>query len=147
MADRFVPNDFPDFVAETPDGEGGINRPTGLRGLLSLPYQNLSDQFLRAALRLKDKACLAPSSRLLSRAPRARLIDQPASLAGGGGDVGQGGAAGNGLHALHGGARDGDAAVQVLPGHLQPWGPHPRRRHCPGVQRGVAGPAVRLINS
>ncbi|KAL6641257.1 hypothetical protein ACP70R_019438 [Stipagrostis hirtigluma subsp. patula] len=55
MADRFFPNDFPDFVAEAgPDGEGG--RPAaGLRGLLSLPYPRLSDRFLRAALRLKDK--------------------------------------------------------------------------------------------
>jgi hypothetical protein len=43
------------------------------------------------------------------------------------------------MHALHGGSWDGDAAV--LPGHRQPWGPHPRHRHCPGV----AGPAVRLI--
>ena len=34
MADRFFPNDFPDFVAETPDGEGGVDRPHDVRGLL-----------------------------------------------------------------------------------------------------------------
>ncbi|XP_039783750.1 lanC-like protein GCL2 isoform X2 [Panicum virgatum] len=53
MADRFFPNDFPDFVAEA--GGGGGDRPAGLRGLLSLPYARLSDRFLRAARRLKDK--------------------------------------------------------------------------------------------
>ncbi|KAL6883514.1 hypothetical protein ACP4OV_010928 [Aristida adscensionis] len=50
MADRFFPNHFPDFVAEASDGDG--DRPAGL---LSLPYPSLSDRFLRAALRLKDK--------------------------------------------------------------------------------------------
>jgi hypothetical protein len=146
MADRFFPNDFPDFVAEVPDGEGGVDRPAGLHGLLSLPYRNLSDRFLRAALRLKDKAHLASFPGLVSRAPGARLIARPASHAGGGGDVGQGGAPSDGLHALHGRARDGDAAVQVLPGDRQPRGSHPGRRYCPGVQRGVQGPTVRLTN-
>ncbi|CAM0956620.1 unnamed protein product [Alopecurus aequalis] len=53
MADRFFPNDLPDFVAETPD----VGEPpaAGIRGLLSLPYPRLSDRLLRAALRLKDK--------------------------------------------------------------------------------------------
>ncbi|PUZ38442.1 hypothetical protein GQ55_9G197000 [Panicum hallii var. hallii] len=57
MADRFFPNDFPDFVAEA-EAEapgGGGDRPAGVRGLLSLPYASLSDRFLRAARRLKDK--------------------------------------------------------------------------------------------
>uniref|UniRef100_K4AB73 Uncharacterized protein n=1 Tax=Setaria italica TaxID=4555 RepID=K4AB73_SETIT len=56
MADRFFPNDFPDFVAEAeaPGGDGD-RRPAGVRGLLSLPYARLSDRFLRAARRLKDK--------------------------------------------------------------------------------------------
>ncbi|TVT97546.1 hypothetical protein EJB05_57209, partial [Eragrostis curvula] len=62
MADRFFPNDFTDFVAEVPDGEGGVDRPAGLRGLLSLPYPKLSDRLLSAALRLKDKARLASFS-------------------------------------------------------------------------------------
>ncbi|XP_044958936.1 lanC-like protein GCL2 isoform X2 [Hordeum vulgare subsp. vulgare] len=53
MADRFFPNDLPDFVAEAPDGGGPP--AAGLRGLLSLPYPRLSDRLLRAALRLKDK--------------------------------------------------------------------------------------------
>ncbi|KAM3402467.1 hypothetical protein ACQJBY_006387 [Aegilops geniculata] len=53
MADRFFPNDLPDFVAEAPDG--GDPPAAGLRGLLSLPYPRLSDRLLRAALRLKDK--------------------------------------------------------------------------------------------
>lgn len=128
MADRFFPNDFPDFVAEVPDGEGGVERPAGLRGLLSLPYAKLSDRFLRAALQLKDKAWLAPLSGLLSRARARCSTDCSAgSPAGGGGDVGQGGSASDGLHALHGRAGDGDAAVQVLPGHWQPRGPHAGR--------------------
>ncbi|XP_062201471.1 lanC-like protein GCL2 isoform X2 [Phragmites australis] len=57
MADRFFPNDFPDFVAEASggDGQGCVDRRVGLRGLLSLPYPRLSDRLLRAALRLKDK--------------------------------------------------------------------------------------------
>lgn len=46
MADRYFPNDLPDFVAEAPDGG---------RGLLSLPYSSLSERLLRAALRIKDK--------------------------------------------------------------------------------------------
>ncbi|KAJ1294975.1 hypothetical protein BS78_01G187900 [Paspalum vaginatum] len=57
MADRSFPNDFPDFVAETepPGGDGEGHRPTELRALLSLPYNRLSDRFVRAARRLKDK--------------------------------------------------------------------------------------------
>nr|CAB3499257.1 unnamed protein product [Digitaria exilis] len=59
MADRFFANDFPDFVAEAeaeiPGGDGD-RHDAGLRGLLSLPYASLSDRFLRAARRLKDKA-------------------------------------------------------------------------------------------
>ncbi|CAN6282607.1 unnamed protein product [Urochloa humidicola] len=56
MADRFFPNDFPDFVAEAePPGVGGGHGPVGVRGLLSLPYARLSDRFLRAARRIKDK--------------------------------------------------------------------------------------------
>ena len=54
MADRFFPNDLPDFVAEAPDG--GDPPAAGLRGLLSLPYPKLSHRLLHAALRLKDKA-------------------------------------------------------------------------------------------
>ncbi|CAL4925684.1 unnamed protein product [Urochloa decumbens] len=58
MADRFFPNDFPDFVAEAEDeapGGGEGHGPAGVRGLLSLPYARLSDRFLRAARRIKDK--------------------------------------------------------------------------------------------
>lgn len=55
MADRFIPNDFPDFVAEAEASDGEGHRPAGHRGLLSLPYTRLSDHFVRAARRLKDK--------------------------------------------------------------------------------------------
>ncbi|KAF8722564.1 hypothetical protein HU200_022395 [Digitaria exilis] len=69
MADRFFANDLPDFVteseAETPGGDG--DRPdAGLRGLLSLPYASLSDRFLRAARRIKDKARTTPPLYLLA---------------------------------------------------------------------------------
>uniref|UniRef100_A0A0E0M998 Uncharacterized protein n=1 Tax=Oryza punctata TaxID=4537 RepID=A0A0E0M998_ORYPU len=92
MADRYFPNDLPDFVAEAPDGDG--SSPDGVRGLLSLPYSRISDRLLRAALRIKDKACGYLG---LGR----------------GGDVDQGAATGDGLHALHGRARHGTPAVQV----------------------------------
>lgn len=59
MADRFFPNDLPNFVAEDPDGD---DPPAGLRGLLSLPYPSLSDRLLRAGLQLKDKVRRAPRS-------------------------------------------------------------------------------------
>jgi hypothetical protein len=58
MADRFFPNDHPDFVAEATDG--GDPPAAGIRGLLSLPYPKLSHRLLHAALRLKDKARHAP---------------------------------------------------------------------------------------
>ena len=54
MADRFFPNDLPDFVTETTDD--GDPPAAGIRGLLSLPYPKLSHRLLHAALRLKDKA-------------------------------------------------------------------------------------------
>jgi hypothetical protein len=63
MADRFIPNDFPDFVAEAEASDGEGHRPAGLRGLLSLPYTRLSDHFVRAARRLKDK--VRPATRPL----------------------------------------------------------------------------------
>jgi hypothetical protein len=83
MADRFFPNDFPDFVAESEasDGDGEGHRPAGLRGLLSLPYTRLSDRFVRAARRLKDKVrparpllSLSLVSSVAARPPGARLI-------------------------------------------------------------------------
>ncbi|XP_040384087.1 lanC-like protein GCR2 isoform X1 [Oryza brachyantha] len=46
MADRYFPNDFPDFVAESPDGGPG---------LLSLPYRVVADRLRAAALRIKDE--------------------------------------------------------------------------------------------
>lgn len=57
MADRFFPNDFPDFVAEAeaPGGDGEGHKPVGIRDLLELPYTRLSERFVRAARRLKDK--------------------------------------------------------------------------------------------
>ncbi|URE04641.1 Lanthionine synthetase C-like protein [Musa troglodytarum] len=51
MADRYFPNEMPDFVEEQ---EGAVAQST-LHSLLCLPYAKLADKFLRAALDLKEK--------------------------------------------------------------------------------------------
>ncbi|RRT52276.1 hypothetical protein B296_00040612 [Ensete ventricosum] len=51
MADRYFPNEMPDFVEEQ---EGAVAQST-LHSLLCLPYTKLTDKFLRAALDLKEK--------------------------------------------------------------------------------------------
>ncbi|XVF18915.1 hypothetical protein REPUB_Repub11eG0064800 [Reevesia pubescens] len=53
MADRFFPNEMPDFVAETPVTGGGATKDS-LTNLLSLPYKTLSDKLKASALDLKD---------------------------------------------------------------------------------------------
>ncbi|OVA00559.1 Lanthionine synthetase C-like [Macleaya cordata] len=54
MADRFFPNQMPDFVSET--AEEGVAESSGdsLLKLLSLPYSSISEKFKRAALGLKE---------------------------------------------------------------------------------------------
>ncbi|KAJ1694144.1 hypothetical protein LUZ63_010842 [Rhynchospora breviuscula] len=52
MADRFFPNEMPDFVEET---EGAAATGSSLTRLLSLPYPKLSDKLLKAGLDLKEK--------------------------------------------------------------------------------------------
>ncbi|RWW24845.1 hypothetical protein BHE74_00014018 [Ensete ventricosum] len=54
MADRYFPNEMPDFVEEQ---EGAVAQST-LHSLLCLPYTKLTDKFLRAALDLKEKVAL-----------------------------------------------------------------------------------------
>ncbi|XP_073001180.1 lanC-like protein GCL2 [Typha latifolia] len=51
MADRFFPNEMPDFVEET----DGAATQSNLHNLLCLPYPKVADKFLRAALDLKEK--------------------------------------------------------------------------------------------
>nr|XP_009400289.1 PREDICTED: lanC-like protein GCL2 [Musa acuminata subsp. malaccensis] len=51
MANRFFPNDLPEFVEEK---EGVVAQST-LHNLLYLPYPKLADKLLKAALDLKDK--------------------------------------------------------------------------------------------
>ncbi|KAF0930715.1 hypothetical protein E2562_034910 [Oryza meyeriana var. granulata] len=95
MADRYFPNEFPDFVTEAADGRGEERSPAGVHGLLSLPYFRLSDRLLRATLRIKDKARVRAGSGFVglggARTPGVRLISPTLSPAAGrGGDVDQG---------------------------------------------------------
>ncbi|KAG6528250.1 lanC-like protein GCL2 isoform X2 [Zingiber officinale] len=53
MADRYFPNEMPDFVEEEHE-QASISQST-LHGLLRLPYPKLADKFLEAALDLKEK--------------------------------------------------------------------------------------------
>ncbi|KAL6651089.1 hypothetical protein ACP70R_010014 [Stipagrostis hirtigluma subsp. patula] len=56
MADRFFPNDMPNYVAEGAAPPPAADGPSSsLHALLSLPYPALADRFLRAALQLKQK--------------------------------------------------------------------------------------------
>ncbi|OAY72749.1 lanC-like protein GCL2 [Ananas comosus] len=53
MADRFFPNEMPDFVEE--EKESSRAQPSTLLALLSLPYPKLADKLLKAALDLKEQ--------------------------------------------------------------------------------------------
>ncbi|KAJ0968949.1 hypothetical protein J5N97_021826 [Dioscorea zingiberensis] len=59
MADRYFPNDLPDFVQETDEATAATaataDDSSSLLNLLSLPYLKTAEQFLRAALDLKEK--------------------------------------------------------------------------------------------
>ncbi|GLU23419.1 hypothetical protein SLE2022_394230 [Rubroshorea leprosula] len=55
MADRFFPNEMPDFVPETTAGETiTFNTRDSLTKLLYLPYNTLSEKLKRSALDLKE---------------------------------------------------------------------------------------------
>lgn len=61
MADRFFPNDMPDFVAEVPPDEAGSpseRAKTSLAKLLSLPFRALSDTLKSSAMDLKERVLL-----------------------------------------------------------------------------------------
>lgn len=55
MGDRFFPNEFPDFVAETEEITQTATATDALSKLLSLPYHKTAESFLRRAIDLKDK--------------------------------------------------------------------------------------------
>ncbi|KAL8505919.1 hypothetical protein ACS0TY_016951 [Phlomoides rotata] len=55
MADRFFPNDMPDFIPETEAAQSAAADPSdSLTKLLHLPYKTLSEGLKKAALDLKD---------------------------------------------------------------------------------------------
>lgn len=53
MADRFFPNEMPNFVVESAVSTGTAGGDS-LTNLLSLPYKSLSDHLKSAALALKE---------------------------------------------------------------------------------------------
>lgn len=53
MADRFFPNDMPEFVEERESA--ATTTGSSLTRLLSLPYPQLSAKLLKAGLDLKEK--------------------------------------------------------------------------------------------
>ncbi|CAL5390694.1 unnamed protein product [Camellia sinensis] len=54
MADRFFPNEMPDFIPETPESSASERSEDSLTKLLSLPYKTLAERLNRAALDLKQ---------------------------------------------------------------------------------------------
>lgn len=60
MADRFFPNEMPDFVAEAPLEESSSSERAkiSLTKLLSLPYKTLSDRLKSSAMDLKERVLL-----------------------------------------------------------------------------------------
>ena len=55
MADRFFPNEMPDFVAEVAEDESTSGRAKdSLTRLLHLPYKSLSERLQKSALDLKE---------------------------------------------------------------------------------------------
>ncbi|KAI8557772.1 hypothetical protein RHMOL_Rhmol04G0035800 [Rhododendron molle] len=68
MADRFFPNEMPDFVPETPAEEQSAFETSGdsLTKLLSLPFNTVADTLKRAALDAKETV-KSPSPLLYSK--------------------------------------------------------------------------------
>lgn len=55
MADRFFPNEMPDFLPETPAEQSATERSgDSLTKLLSIPYNSVTDRLKRAALDVKE---------------------------------------------------------------------------------------------
>jgi hypothetical protein len=55
MADRFFPNEMPDFVAEEAEDEAASGRAKeSLTKLLHLPYKSISERLQKSALYLKE---------------------------------------------------------------------------------------------
>ena len=129
MANRFFPNDLPEFVEENQ----GVVAQSTLHNLLYLPYPKLADKLLKAALDLKDKVNFSSSS--LVSCSIALIVHTPCLLvillvSGGEGDLGPQRAAREGLHALYRRLRDGLSVVQVLSSHQQPKWSRPLQRDC-----------------
>ena len=54
MADRFFPNEMPDFVEEKDEDSVSVGSEDSLLKLLSMPYSSLSERLKRAGLDLKE---------------------------------------------------------------------------------------------
>jgi len=111
MADRFFPNDIPDYIDEAAASSPAAElSSSSLHTLLSLQYPALADRFLHVALDLKQKATdyIAPLPRLrtsnfVRSSARAVIILVSSAVLGCARDVGEAAAAfDGGLHAIHG---------------------------------------------
>ena len=54
MADRFFPNEMPDFVEEKEEETVAVNSEDSLMKLLSMPYSALSERLKHAGLDIKE---------------------------------------------------------------------------------------------
>lgn len=59
MADRFFPNEMPDYIPETPaEQSAAVAASDSLTKLLHRPFKTLSEGLKKAALDLKDTVAL-----------------------------------------------------------------------------------------
>lgn len=55
MAERFFPNEMPNFIPETAEAEKlAENHQDSLTKLLNLPYKNVAEEIKKSALELKE---------------------------------------------------------------------------------------------
>lgn len=61
MADRFFPNEMPNFIPETAEAEKLAEKAQdSLTKLLHLPYKNVAEKIQKSALVLKEKVPTVP---------------------------------------------------------------------------------------